>query len=59
VRDNGRRHGLRVDRRKNGALAVVVKTAKFVLSSANALRDNPDCRFLSVTHITAEGSDLA
>ena len=41
------------------ALAVVVKTAKFVLSSANALRDNPDCRFLSVTHITAEGSDLA
>jgi hypothetical protein len=41
------------------ALAVVVKTAKLVLSSARALWGNPDCRFLSVTHITAQGSDLA
>jgi hypothetical protein len=45
-----------MDRRK---MAVVVKTAKFVLSSASALWGNRDCRFLSVTHITAKGSDLA
>jgi hypothetical protein len=41
------------------ALAIAVKTANFVLSSASALWGNPDCRFLSVTRITAEGSDLA
>jgi hypothetical protein len=41
------------------ALAVVVKTAKFALSSASAHWGTRDCRFLSVTHITAKGSDLA